>query len=84
MSQEYDALALRPCPFCGGEGHAYKDNYGKVMVKCEECGAMLGVELELNVPLWDGWRAAFETAGAAVAAWNSRNWLRKVEEDDLQ
>lgn len=73
MIEGHDALALKPCPFCGGAPHIYKDNYGKVMVQCEGCKAMLGVDLECGVPLWDGWRATFDTAEAAVAAWNRRD-----------
>lgn len=79
MSQEHDSLVLQPCPFCGGGASAYKDNYGKVMVQCEGCKAMLGVDLECGVPLWDGWRATFEAAEAAVAAWN-----RRAESEDTQ
>lgn len=70
---KYDSLVLMPCPFCGGGAHGYRDNYGKAMVQCDECKAMIGVALECGTPLFDGWRATFETAEAAVAAWNRRD-----------
>jgi len=63
---------LRPCPFCGNKAVAFKDNYNKCGVYCSSCNAMIGVKLECDTELVDGWRAEFDTKEQAIAAWNKR------------
>jgi len=63
---------LKPCPFCGGEAVGYEDNYGKYLVGCPECGAMIGIKLECGEVLKDGWKATFNTIEEAFDAWNRR------------
>lgn len=63
---------LLPCPFCGGEAVAFKDNYDKCGVYCSCCNMILGVALECGTELKDGWRAEFETPEEAISAWNRR------------
>lgn len=72
---------LKPCPFCGGEAVAFKDNYEKCGVYCTCCNAMLGVRLECGTVLRDGWRTEYDTPEDAIAAWNRRpaGWI-PVEE----
>lgn len=61
---------LKPCPFCGGNATAYKDDFEKVMISCDECGTMIGVELECGVELVNGWVATFKSPEEAAEAWN--------------
>ncbi|MEG2765709.1 MAG: Lar family restriction alleviation protein [Acidaminococcaceae bacterium] len=63
---------LKPCPFCGGKGVAFRDDYNNCGVYCSSCNAMVGVELESGVDLVDGWRATFDNEQKAVEAWNHR------------
>lgn len=56
MSEE-----LKPCPFCGGEAHVYKNNLWHV--SCER--ALHGCIT----------MSAFVTKGEAIAAWNRRDTL---------
>lgn len=74
---------LKPCPFCGGKAEVFKDDYGKYLVTCNECGVMHGVELEDGTELEYGWRAAFESGEMAVGIWNSRTHVRKMLDDDV-
>lgn len=63
---------LKPCPFCGGKATAYSDNFKKICVMCDNCGAMVGVSLECGTPLVNGWTAVFESKEKAFFAWNNR------------
>lgn len=63
---------LKPCPFCGGTVSAYHDNLKKIMISCDQCGAMIGVSLEIGVELINGWTANYKTLEDAVKAWNNR------------
>ena len=74
---------LKPCPFCGGKAEVFKDDYGKYLVTCNECGVMHGVELEDGTELEDGWRAAFESEETAVGIWNTRTLVRKMLDDEI-
>lgn len=67
-------MELKTCPFCGGRATAYQDNFKKVMVCCDECGAMIGIALECGVELVNGWTAIYETPEDAVNAWNNREY----------
>lgn len=57
-------IALRPCPFCGGEAHVVEDPYvsGVFSVGCgnDRCLGFTGL----------GW--TFPSPGAAAVAWNAR------------
>lgn len=74
-----EELVLQPCPFCGGGATAYKDNFGKYLVMCDECGAMIGVSLEIGKVLVNGWTAIYETPEEAVNAWNKGTEVEKGE-----
>lgn len=63
---------MKPCPFCGGEACAAKDDYGKVLIFCETCGLYFGISIEDGCELVDGWRATFHDVETAVTAWNER------------
>lgn len=65
-------IKLKACPFCGGEAVAYRDNYGKILIACNNCKLYLGIELEDGVVLEDGWRATFASAEEAAEVWNRR------------
>ena len=65
-------VKLKTCPFCGGEATIYKDIYEKYLVSCNECGTLIGAELEDGVELIDGWHATFDSKSAATEAWNRR------------
>ena len=73
---------LKPCPFCGGDPYLFKDNFGYFGVLCDGCNLYFGIEVENNVPLYNGWRARLVTEKAAVRAWNCRN--RETEEENEQ
>ena len=45
---------LKPCPFCGGKAMAFKDNYDKIAVMCENCNLFFGIVLECGEELVDG------------------------------
>ena len=54
---------LRECPFCpSGKGVAFKDNYDKYGVYCNNCNSQTGL---------------YSTIDDAVTAWNTRpnNWI---------
>lgn len=74
---------LKPCPFCGGKAEVFKDDYGKYLVTCNECGVTHGVELEDGTDLEDGWRATFESEEMAVGVWNTRTLVRKMLDDEV-
>lgn len=63
---------LKPCPFCGGVAYAAKDDHGKVLIYCENCGLYFGIELEHDCELLEGFQATFPSREAAVEAWNAR------------
>ncbi len=63
---------LKPCPFCSGKAEIFIDDYGKCLIQCNNCGVLVGVEVENGVELKDGWRATFETKEQATEAWNRR------------
>lgn len=65
-------IELKPCPFCAEKANLCKDNYGNYMVICP-CGAMIGIQLEDDCVLVDGWRATFRSIDKAIEAWNRRN-----------
>ena len=65
-------VKLKPCPFCGGEATLFKDNYNRFGIMCENCNLYLGIELECDEELFDGWRARIETPDEVVEAWNRR------------
>lgn len=65
-------MKLKPCPFCSGKATAYQDDFKKVLISCDECGAMVGVALECGVELVNGWTATFKTLDEAVEFWNRR------------
>ena len=64
--------ALKPCPFCGGEAYAAKDDYEKVIIGCLKCNLYFGIEIENGCELYDGWRATFPDKEIAIEAWNTR------------
>ena len=54
---------LKPCPFCpSGKGVAFKDNYDKYGVYCNNCNSQTGL---------------YSTIDDAITAWNTRtdNWI---------
>ena len=58
---------LKPCPFCGGEGHLYA-NEGGVCVLCLKCRAQ---SIKLS-DLYSSGRMAGNATIAAIEAWNRR------------
>ena len=63
---------LKPCPFCGKEPTAFKDNYDRIAIRCENCNLYFGIELECGEELVDGWRARIKSVEEAVEMWNKR------------
>ena len=73
---------LKPCPFCGKEPTAFKDNYDRIAIMCENCDLYFGIELECGEELVDGWRARIKTADDAALLWNTRtNCPECIKED---
>ena len=64
---------LKPCPFCGGKATAFKDNYSRIGIMCENCNMYFGIELECGEELVDGWRAKIKSVEEALEAWNRRS-----------
>lgn len=60
-------IELKPCPFCGGEGHLYV-NEGGVCVLCLKCRAQ---SIKLS-DLYSSGRMAGNATIAAIEAWNRR------------
>ena len=65
-------IKMKKCPICGNSVDLCMDDYGKFMVMCAPCGLYFGIEVEMGVPLVDGWRAKLETEEKAIEAWNRR------------
>lgn len=63
---------LKPCPFCGKEPTAFKDNYDRIAIMCENCNLYFGIELECGEELVDGWRVRIKSVEEAVEMWNKR------------
>lgn len=59
--------ALKPCPFCGGEGRVEHCRCG-YYVKCLDCGIAFDDESKADVT---GCFEPFATEQEAVSAWNS-------------
>lgn len=64
---------LQPCPFCGGEVYAAKDQHNKVLIVCENCNLHFGIVVEDGIELVEGWRATFPDLKTAVETWNRRS-----------
>ena len=65
-------IKLKPCPFCGRGVLIAKDNHEKVLIECENCKLLFGIEIENGTELVEGWRATFDSAEEAIRAWNRR------------
>ena len=65
-------IKLKPCPFCGGGVLIAKDNHDKVLIECENCKLLFGIEVENGTELVEGSRAMFDSVEEAVEAWNRR------------
>ena len=66
------SIELKPCPFCGKGVLIAEDNHDKVLIECENCNLLFGVEVEDGTELVEGWRATFDSAEEAIRAWNRR------------
>ena len=65
-------IELKPCPFCGEGVLIAVDNHDKVIIECENCNLLFGVEVENGTELVEGWRATFDSVEEAARAWNRR------------
>lgn len=65
-------IELKPCPFCGDLVLISEDNHGKIIISCENCKLLFGIEVEDGTELFEGWRATFNSVEEAVGAWNRR------------
>ena len=67
------SIKLKPYPFCGGGVLIAEDNHEKVLIECENCNLLFGVEVENGTELVEGWRSTFDSVEEAARAWNRRN-----------
>lgn len=65
-------IEAKPCPICGKEILICEDNHGKILIECESCRLIFGIEVEDGTELFEGWRATFNSVEEAVIAWNRR------------
>ena len=65
-------IKAKSCPICGKEILICKDNHGKILIECESCRLIFGIEVENGTELFEGWRATFGSVEEAVSAWNRR------------
>lgn len=70
-------IALKPCPFCGGEasvsftdsnGLRREENNTGYYVSCSKCDCEIGFKCECD----SGYSGDFKTREAAAEAWNHR------------
>lgn len=69
---------LKSCPFCGGEGSVFVDDYGKYFTGCNKCNFYYGIEIEHGCELKHGWVAIHNTPEEAIEAWNTRKPMEAV------
>lgn len=73
-------IELKPCPFCGGGVLIAEDNHEKVLIECENCKLIFGIEVENGTELVEGWRATFDSVEEAIRTWNRRAYNKPIRQ----